>query len=467
MLHIGKRSLKTAASLTISLSIFLVLIGFNHLLGFNELPSAYVTSKEFWYVPTNWYTPFFAGIASVYAMSANITASIKQANIRNLGSVVGGYWGFIVVMVFTLLFPDAVKGEISYYIPLFIITVIGILPLMKIIQLLKIPQAGFISGLTYLAVTISIRNGGMGPLLFTTNRVLSTIIGVSISVYINSIPHFRKKGKEILFLLSADGALCEEDGHIEPMSLNYLSDFLHYKIKFTYMTSDPVTHLKKSLKDTELNMPVIVMDGAAVYTPGSGYGQICTMDKSTENKIRSIAEKHDLSLFSYVFHENHLFGYYEKTGTSGERKYFENHNQELTPMVKASVPEDLEVSKLTAVVKDEETEGFMEELKSVKEINLYTFPHHEMKGYTCVDITSTEASAVKALERMHLSYEKLAVAAGTEQDAEMIRKADYSLCRSSAPEKVKKMVNYTLPEGSSAELLRTVRNIFFTGNFPS
>lgn len=461
MLHVGKRALKTVLALLVSLFIFIGLIGLNNLLGFHEIPSAYVTSREFWYVPTNWYTPFFAGIAAIYAMSADIATSIRQANIRNIGSVVGGYWGYVVVVLFTALFPEAVKGTVGYYVPLFICTAVGVIPLMKLIQGLRIPQAGFITSLTYMAVTVSIRNGGMGPLLFTTNRVLSTIIGVSISVYINSYPHFGKRSKDTLFISAIDGALTDEKGNIHPQCLHRLSDFIHHGVKFTYVTSDAVTHLQAALKDVEIREPVIVMDGAAVYVPEDGYTAICSIEKEAEYAVRNILERHSLNPFSYVFNENHLFGYYEKIGSDAERLYYNDHSQELTPMVKASVPEDLQVSKMTAVVKDEDAEAIAEELRSIEGIAVYINPCAVVKGYGCIDITEVHASAVNALEKLGMDYRKLVVLGGTEGDAELMKKADHSICLASAPEAVKQAASQVLPGKHPVDLLKEVARMYF------
>ena len=72
--HIGKRIIKTA----VTLSSFKA--------------------------PSNMYTPFFAGIAAVYATHRDKKSSIKQAKIRSFGSILGGYFGMIIVLIIEFIF---------------------------------------------------------------------------------------------------------------------------------------------------------------------------------------------------------------------------------------------------------------------------------------------------------------------------------------------------------------------------
>ena len=57
-IHIGKRIIKTAITLFIVLLIHIVLLGLDNLLQVNH---------DSFKAPSNMYTPFFAGIAAVYA----------------------------------------------------------------------------------------------------------------------------------------------------------------------------------------------------------------------------------------------------------------------------------------------------------------------------------------------------------------------------------------------------------------
>ena len=91
---IGKRIIKTAITLFIVLLLYIALLALDDLLKISHSES---------YAPSNFYTPFFAGIAAIYATHQNKKLSIKQAKIRSIGSVVGGYFGMIIVFLYELI----------------------------------------------------------------------------------------------------------------------------------------------------------------------------------------------------------------------------------------------------------------------------------------------------------------------------------------------------------------------------
>ena len=72
------------------------------------------------------------------------------------------------------------------------------MPLIELTVKLKQTDAVFITCLTFLSVTISARNGGMPVFQFATNRVLSTLIGVGVSLLVNNyIFHLNRCNKNI------------------------------------------------------------------------------------------------------------------------------------------------------------------------------------------------------------------------------------------------------------------------------
>ena len=57
-----------------------------------------------WNSPPNMYTPFFAGIAAVYATHRDRKTSAKKARIRSIGSIIGGYFEMGIVYLIEYLF---------------------------------------------------------------------------------------------------------------------------------------------------------------------------------------------------------------------------------------------------------------------------------------------------------------------------------------------------------------------------
>ena len=214
---IGMRIIKTAIAVFISISIYIILLLIDSSRGKDLNDLSDITKFS------NMYTPFFAGIAAAYALHRDSKSSYDQAKIRSLGSIIGGYFGMLVILLVEYVLIDLISLNTSnymlYLLFTYILVSIGIIPLIAISVALKQQTSVFISCLTYLSVTISVRNGGMPVYLFATNRVLSTLIGTGISLLVNNLILFRRKNKNILFVSSLDNNFLSQ-GNINPYIKN-------------------------------------------------------------------------------------------------------------------------------------------------------------------------------------------------------------------------------------------------------
>ena len=78
-IRVGKRIIKTVITLFVILLIYIVLLCVDTFLGIDS---------SSWHAPSNMYTPFFAGIAAIYATHRDRKTSLNQARIRSIGSVI-------------------------------------------------------------------------------------------------------------------------------------------------------------------------------------------------------------------------------------------------------------------------------------------------------------------------------------------------------------------------------------------
>ena len=468
-MKVGKRTLKTCIALALCLSIYLILYTLNKVIGFNELPSYYVKGSQF-LVPTNYYTPFFAGIAVCYAMGSSVTQSKASAKLRSIGSIIGGYFGVVIVLLIEFLDNNiihTVNGSFHYYILLYTIVVIGLIPLMKIIQATKTGYAGFIACLTYLSVTISIRNGGMDAFLFGTNRILSTIIGVLLSLYVNTFPHFKVKNNNILFLIRVKDGL-SIDGIIDPANLNRINDLNHEDIKLTYVTNKSNQALQDIFKPVQLVKPFIVIGGSAIYDPVKNeYDLIRYIDKETSNKVQEIFNKYNFNSFKFVFNENLLTCYYDELNNEVNRLYFERNKKNKTNLVKAKVPTDLNISSYVIIDENEKIQEIKKELELIPSVELVlsTFKLPE-KTYTTLSVIPVNSfkNKVDELKKMYNVNYVIALV-GNRKDKSLIECADFSVCTQYAPVTIQEDVDYVIPGTDSKKLIDFVDRVYHEKNY--
>lgn len=472
-MKIGNRIVKSAIAVFLSLAVFLALHALNLLLGYDQSTFELSIDPDYWFVPTNFYTPFFAGIAAVYALSRNVAESRQQAKLRSLGSVVGGYYGYIVIAVTEWLFLDLIKlgnGTILYRFILYAIVSLGIIGLLAITVKFKITYVSFISCLTYLSVTVSIRNGGMDPFLFATNRVLSTVIGVLIALFVNTFPQRRTQNKNILFVTSLDSVKLV-DGKLNSFMEYKLNSLLSEGCGYTFMTSKAISSFVGVFKNVKLVNPVVVMSGCALYDPvQQGYEGVVSIPSERRKPVEEIFAKHKISILSYVINQHAMFAYYESLNGKGVRAYHESRRHTSYSFVQASVPEDLSVAQYVAIEKNDlvaELVGELRALPCAKEYNIVSYPFALLDGYSLLKVNDRAVKAYEAFERLkqEKGYDFVVCFGSNYADIATMKTADYSVCLKNAPQAVKDVADFVLPSDDPERAMRMIARTFHTKDY--
>ena len=127
MPKIGLRNVKTAIALGIVMFVNIILTLINPTFA------------------TNWYSPFFAGIAAAYTMQSKQSSSFKLARIRSFGSLIGGTSGMILILLYERFISQFIIdqfGVLWNLTILYLIVVVFVMPLIYI--LVKTQKTDFI-----------------------------------------------------------------------------------------------------------------------------------------------------------------------------------------------------------------------------------------------------------------------------------------------------------------------------------
>lgn len=471
MFKIGKRVYKTAIAVALCLLIYLLLMLLEMFL--------HIDNKENTLAPTNWYTPFFAGIATVYAMQQNPEGSIRQAKIRSIGSIIGGLFGAVVIFIFEKIYLSITHetnihvfdNDILYRTILFIITALGIIFLIPLSVKLKKQQAVFIACLTYLSVTISIRNGGMEVFLFATNRILSTIIGVLISLMINSFPFIKTQNKNILFVSSLQGALLDKEQTLSPYCSYKINDLIIKGCPLSFMTTKALTSVGETFENIKLKYPVIIMNGCALYYPNRNeYKSLQELELSSRKEIEQIFNSFKVNYFSYLINNNKLCCYYLSLDDEGSNSFYRNRNNNCHySFVEAIAPSNLKICQYVLIDKKEKIEQIIQKLNQISSnINIVTYPYSSLEGYQFLKINPSSANKENALEEIKKEYQNLnyQICVGSGRtDIEAMKKSDFSICLNNAPEYIKEHANYVIPSEKPDDLMRLIYNVYKQRDF--
>ena len=124
--------------------------------------------------------PFYSAIAAVLCMQPYVRHSFTAALNRTVGTLIGGAYGLLILLLLRLG-PIAARPLLGYG-----IISAAIIPLMYLTVLIKKTPATYITCVVFLSVVVS---HGMDttPYWFALNRVIDTLIGISISLLVNTL----------------------------------------------------------------------------------------------------------------------------------------------------------------------------------------------------------------------------------------------------------------------------------------
>ena len=229
--------------------------------------------------------PFYSIIAALQCIQPYAANMLKVGKNRITGTLIGAFWGGVVLFSALHLSNGQVGYEdsVAYY--LIISLFVGIVIYSTI--LLKVTESSYFSAVVFLSITIN-HIGDVNPYLFVLNRTLDTAIGVGVAVLVNSMHLPRTRDRETLFVSGVDHVLFREDRNLSPFTRIQLNRFIQDGMQFSVSTRQTPATVRELTKGIGLRLPIIAMDGAVLYDMNSQtYLRSKTLDKDVAGKITS------------------------------------------------------------------------------------------------------------------------------------------------------------------------------------
>ena len=124
--------------------------------------------------------PFYSAIASILSMQSDYKSSIDVAKSRIIGTMIGGGYGIIEIMA-----RQYMNFEWPAYIQYLILSLF-LIPIIYTNVFLKVKKSTYISCVVFFSITASVGRT-IGPFSFAINRIIDTLIGIVVSLFVNLI----------------------------------------------------------------------------------------------------------------------------------------------------------------------------------------------------------------------------------------------------------------------------------------
>lgn len=451
MPKIGLRNIKTAIAvmLTMLLNLILTLI-----------------SPTF---AQTWYSPFFAGIAAVYSMQREHAQSFRLARIRSLGSLFGGLFGMFLVLFHEAFFQPyllSTYGHIGDMIVLYALTSIFTIVLIYLLVAFKQHDLVFVAALTYLSVTISLRNN-LPVTYFAINRISSTTIGVLITLLVNQFHLYRFHHKEILFVSGLDQCLLTREKKLSPYTTYTMNSLLSEGLNFTVSTTRTPASITKIFSNVPLNQEMMIMNGAVIYDMKKEmYLEIKSIPKKAQESVDKYFKLKQRNVFAYTIIDQALSIYHTTFSNPAEEKFYHDRkNDYFRNHIKGHLDPHENAVFYILIDRKDVIDTYIHDLAGLdthEHLSFQVYPYDFYEDYFFLKIYSSKASKETALREFLTRHEKsMTIAFGSKSfDVEFMKLSDISITLSTADQEALDVADIILPSDHPDALVKLMKKLF-------
>ncbi|MBR4655616.1 MAG: FUSC family protein [Oscillospiraceae bacterium] len=258
--------------------------------------------------------PAEAAITAIICMQPFLHDTAESARNRLLGTFVGALWGFLFLVIMAL-FP-ALGKELFLLYPLI---GLGTLITLHSAVLLGRSDASGVAAIVFVCVVIAypdIEN----PLEQAFSRILDVILGTFVAILVNSVHLPRAKQQNKVFFIPVSGLT---DEHYAPLSaaIQFRLQSLLRKDAKLCLISEHAPAFQTAAPATQNPVPMIVMDGAAIYDPNENmYLATTNLDPASCRWLMKRLENQ--SFFIYTVHRDRNFIYHHGEATEMDRTVY-------------------------------------------------------------------------------------------------------------------------------------------------
>lgn len=346
--------------------------------------------------------PFYSMLAALWCIQPYINKTFSMALQRTVGTLIGAAFGLITIVLEIFVF-DIYDRPVG-----FIVVALMIIPVIYTTLLIKRPNASYFSCVVFLSITVN-HIMDENPYLFVLNRVLDTFIGIAIGMLVNSARLPRRRVKDVLFTAELDDMLSPISEQLTAFSKIEINRMLAEGLKFTLVTMRTPASLMSILSDVNLSLPVVVMNGAALYDfRENSYVKAYIISRDSCERVRAVVNAAGMNVFTNALCDDSLVIYYDKLENEAEQKIFSSLKKSpyRNYLNRPPQPKD-RVIYLMIIDRSEKIAGLFEELKGSEIgslLKMITYPSQDYPGFSYIKIYNKNAGKQHMTEILCREY---------------------------------------------------------------
>ena len=274
--------------------------------------------------------PTEAAITAIICMQPYVQDSKNYAVNRAVGTLIGVVCGLLLLLLLTA-FPVLGQNRILLY----GLMAAGVLVALYSTVLVQMPTAASLAAIVFLCIVITFPEIEE-PFRQAAVRILDVFIGTAVAVAVNVFRFPRRKNQNLVFFVRTKDLAPDRFSHIPPTALYRLNYLYNDGAKICLMSEHAPAFFTVQMGSAKVNIPMIVMDGAAVYDPHENtYLHAETLPPEASKRVMERLDELGISYFIYtirhdktcIFHRGSVRAeeqiVYERMRRSPYRSYLE------------------------------------------------------------------------------------------------------------------------------------------------
>lgn len=346
--------------------------------------------------------PFYSMLAVLWCIQPYTNKSLSMALQRTVGTLIGAAYGLITILLEIYILPvyDNIWG--------YAINALMIVPVLHTTVVLNKKNASYFSCVVFLSITVNHMTDS-NPYIFVLNRVLDTFIGIGIGLIVNAARLPRRKITDRLFVAELDDMLSPVTEELQPYTTVEINRMLDEGLKFTIVTMRTPASLMKPLSEVRLNLPVVVMNGAALYDiKENSYVKAYIISNSTCEKIRGIISAENMNCFTNAIRDDTLMIYYDNLVNDAEKSIYNTlRKSPYRNYVNLPPPPEDRVIYLMVVDIAEKIDALYKRISESEVgslLKILRYPSDDYKGYSYIKIYNKNADKENMLQSLSEIY---------------------------------------------------------------
>ncbi|MDF2842195.1 MAG: hypothetical protein K0R00_621 [Herbinix sp.] len=252
-----------------------------------------------------------------------------------------------------------------------------------------------------------------------------------------------------LYISDLDGTLLQPDITLSKNTITTLNSLMEQGMNFSVATARSIASIKHILKDVQISLPVVLMNGVCIYDLNkTEYLHIEFLPKPSVDALLDLIKTNHLKGFVYTIKDGAMSTYYEDLSYKALKDFYQErvdlYQKKFTQIDDFSLLREEPIIYFSLMDREEALQPTYERLKLIPDLNCTFYKDNYSPDFWYLEVFSKNASKYHAVKRLRemLGYEHVVCFGDNRNDLPMFEASDTRIAVGNAVPELKEKADY-------------------------